>query len=93
MLRTGFVIYDELGHQVFGLDSLTAENLYRRGNRRFDLPHGMHVRLLCDLPQAQDLTAANAAANIPPRMPDTIRERLAAIGARYFGMRRTAETD
>ena len=54
-MKTAITILDAQGSQVFGLDSTTAAMLYARGDRVFQLPHGMTVRLSGELPIAEDL--------------------------------------
>jgi len=87
MIRIAIRIFDAQGRQVFGVDSLTAENLYRRGDRRFDLPGGLYAKLDADLPAA-DSTVANGVRETLTRTADTNPSRIRAIcakGARIFG--------
>jgi hypothetical protein len=53
-MKSAFIIVDENGRQVFGLDNDTQLSLYRRGDREFSIGHGLKVKITCELPNARD---------------------------------------
>jgi hypothetical protein len=53
-MMNAITIYNAEGRQVFGLDSETQLALYKRGQRVFQLPGNLTLRIACDLPNAVD---------------------------------------